>query len=384
MSAEAEDDYFADGVAEDIITALSHVPWIFVIARNSSFSFKGLSVDMRKIGRDLGVRYVLEGSVRRSGARLRVTGQLIDAGTGAHIWAERYDGVVEDIFDLQDRISESVVAAIAPEIQTAEIRRGLRKPPDNLDAYDMCLRGQNALHLGRMAEADDWLARAADAAPDFAKARALRAWIGTLSHLYGKSPAGEHRRALLALAEDALAAQPDDPEVVAYAGYAAGFLGRDPRRGLVLVEQATQRCPSFAWAWASSSMLSAYLGLADQALERAAVALRLSPRDPLAFRVYTAMVIAHFLKGDHAAHLDCCVKGAALNPRSMNFQYHRAIALTELGRLDEAAEARSRTLDLAPDFSVGKYIRYVVDNIGVADVLARRMEDGLRKAGFPE
>ena len=153
MSAEADDDYFADGITEDIITALAYVPWIFVIARNSSFTYKGLAVDVRKVGRELGVRYVLEGSVRRSGKRLRVTGQLVDAETGNHIWAERYDGVVEDIFDLQDRISAAVVAAIAPEIQGAEIDRAVHKETASLDAYDAYLRGLNAINLGRLDEA---------------------------------------------------------------------------------------------------------------------------------------------------------------------------------------------------------------------------------------
>jgi adenylate cyclase len=159
---------------------------------------------------------VLEGSVRRGGQRLRVTGQLLDAESGAHIWAERYDGVVEDLFDLQDRISEAVVRAIAPEIRAAEIQRCLRKPPENLDAYDMYLRGQNALHLGHLDDAFDWLSKAIETAPDFAKAKALSSWLGTAGHLYGRRSTEDTRDVSLKNAYEAMELEPSDPEVTAY------------------------------------------------------------------------------------------------------------------------------------------------------------------------
>jgi adenylate cyclase len=180
LSSDPEQDYFADGITEDIITGLSRVPWIFVIARNSSFSYKGLAIDVRRIGRELGVRYVLEGSVRKAGQRLRVTGQLIDAESGAHIWADRIDGTLEDVFDLQDRITEAVVGAIAPEIRSAEIERAARKRPESLDAYDHFLRAQAAINQFRLREADTRLAAALDLAPDYRDAMALRAWIRTI------------------------------------------------------------------------------------------------------------------------------------------------------------------------------------------------------------
>lgn len=333
MSREDEDDYFADGVTEDITVALSHVPWVFVIARNSSYSYKGLSLDVRQIGRELGVRYVLEGSIRRSTNRLRITAELIDAETGTHIWAKHFDGVLEDIFDLQDEVSAAVVTSIAPEIQSAEIKRVLRKPTENLGAYDMYLRGQHALHLGRIENANEWFAKTLVAAPSFAKARAKRAWIATVWHLFGYNPAGDFRSESLAQARNALEQDPDDAEVVAYAGYTIGFLDGNPKYGLGLVEQAIEQCPSFAWAWASSSLLSSYLAAADPALEQAKIALRLSPRDPFAYRTYIAVSLAHIVKGDHEALLESGNKGVSLNPRPINSHYHRAVALAQLGRM---------------------------------------------------
>ena len=146
MSGDPEQDYFADGMVEEIITALSRMRWLFVIARNSSFTYKGRAVDVKQVGRELGVRYVLEGSVRKAGNRVRITGQLIDASTGAHLWADRFDGGLEDIFDLQDQVTASVVGAIAPKLEQAEIERAKRKPTESLDAYDYFLRGMAAFH----------------------------------------------------------------------------------------------------------------------------------------------------------------------------------------------------------------------------------------------
>lgn len=384
MSSEDEDDYFADGVTEDITVALSKVPWVFVIARNSSYSYKGLSIDVRQIGRELGVRYILEGSIRRSSKRLRITAELIDAESGAHIWAKRFDGVLEDVFDLQDEVSAAVVASIAPEIQSAEIKRVLRKSPENLDAYDMYLRGQNALHLGRIENARNWFEKALIAAPGFSKARAKRAWIATVWHYFGKNVTGDYRTESLALARSALEQEPDDPEVVAYSGYTIGFLDRKLTYGLELVEQAIEQCPNFAWAWASSSLLSSYTAAADQALERAEVALRLSPRDPFAFRTYIAISLANIVKEDYEALLESGNKGVSLNPRPINFHYHRAIALAQLGRMDEAKAARNLVLDIDPSFRITEYVSYCRNDIGVSDGLNDPLEIGLRRAGFPE
>ncbi|CUH45865.1 adenylate/guanylate cyclase domain-containing protein [Ruegeria atlantica] len=384
ISDEDKDEYFADGVTEDITVALSHVPWVFVIARNSSYSYKGLSVDVRRIGSELGVRYILEGSIRRSSNRLRISAELIDAETGAHIWAKRYDGVLEDVFDLQDEVSTEVVSSIAPEIQSAEIKRVLRKQPKNMNAYDMYLRGQHALHLGRIEDATEWFEASLAEAPEFAKARAKLAWISTVWHYFGKSPSGDDRIKSLELARGALEQDTDDSEVLAYSGYTIGFLDRKPAYGLDLVEQAIDKSPSFAWAWASSSLLYSYIAAADQALERARVALRVSPRDPFAFRTYIAVSLANIVKGDYEALLRSGDKGISLNPRAINFHYHRAIALAQLGRMNEAENARNLVLEIDPGFRISEYISYCRDEIGVSDGLNVPLENGLRMVGFPE
>jgi adenylate cyclase len=383
MSPQGDDEYFADGITEDIITALAYVPWIFVIARNSSFSYKGLSIDVRRVGTELGVQYVLEGSVRRSGDRLRVTGQLVDAESGAHIWAERYDGVVEDIFDLQDQISEAVVAAIAPEIEHAEIYRAVRKNPESLDGYDMYLRGKDALQLVRINDAHEWFAKSLEREPTFAKAMAMKAWLGTAVHLYGYVNSDKSRDISLSLAQEAMQLEAKDPEVLAYAGYTIGFFEGNPLRGLYYLEQATKISPSFAWAWASSSMMSSFAGLSDQSLEHATMALRLNPRDPMAFRVHLAMTLAYIGKGDFACALERAEAGLALNPRIVSTLRLKIICLSELGHKAEANRQLEYYLSMAPNFRTDEFINSFRNLIGCAESVWRPLREYMINVGFP-
>lgn len=328
LSADREQDYFADGVTEDIITGLSHVPWLFVISRNSSFSYRGLAVDVRRIGRELGVRYILEGSVRRGGNRLRVTGQLVDAESGKHIWADRYDGTLEDMFDLQDRITEAVVTAIAPEIRNAEIERAARKRPDNLGAYDHFLRALAAVNRMRFDDAEESLDAAISLSPGFALAKAMRAWCGTVMWRPRFETDDQDIEAALRLAEDALQMPDAGPEAQAYAGYTVAYFGIDFARGLGHVEHAIEACPSFVWAWASSSLLHAYGGHADEAIEHGQQALRLSPRrDPMAFRIYMALSFAHLAVQDFHKLLEHARLGRALNNRVLIFNRMEIIGL---------------------------------------------------------
>ncbi|MFN3260938.1 MAG: adenylate/guanylate cyclase domain-containing protein [Pikeienuella sp.] len=384
MSAAAEDDYFADGVTEEITSALAHVPSLFVIARNSSFTYKGLNVDVREVGRALGVRYVLEGSVRRGGARLRVTGQLVDAETGKHIWAERFDGGVEDIFDLQDRIAGEVAAAIAPEIRSAEIARGLRKRPENLDAYDLYLRAQDALNRSRIEEAWELLAKAEEAAPGYAKAMALRAWLTTIGHMFGELTAEETHETGRRLARRALDLDGSDPEVAAYAGYAIGFLEAAHDQALRLLEETTARCPSFAWAWISSSFLSVYVGDAEAAIRKAETGLRLSPRDPLAFRAYIALCLAHVILADYGKVLDYSSRGLSMNPRASLMLRYRLLACQKLGMREEAEMARQRHEEIYPEFRISEYLTIARDNLKSDPRLWSAVVSALREAGFPE
>ncbi|MEM6311321.1 MAG: adenylate/guanylate cyclase domain-containing protein [Pseudomonadota bacterium] len=385
LSQDEDDGYFADGVTDDIINALTYVPWIFVIARNSTFSYKGLRADVRRVGRELGVRYILQGSVRRSGSRIRVTGQLTDSVSGANIWADRFDGGTEDIFDLQDQVTDSVVRAIAPEIKSAEIKRVLRKRPDSLNAYDMYLRGQNALHLGNLDEADQWLIKSTEIAPDYAKALALRGWISTAGSLFGRNLTPEIQKAGHAAAKRALELEPDDCEVSAYAGYAHGFHMADPTVGLRYVEEATEACPSFAWAWASSCMLCTFLARADDAIERADQALRLSPKDPMMFRIHISKALAYLVKDDFDRMMECADIGLSLNPNAaFIFLRYKAMAFAEMGDMDHAKAACDKAMQLVPDFDVWSFAQHATENIGVSPVLRDKYVSALLQSGFPE
>jgi adenylate cyclase len=385
MSADSEQEYFADGITEDIITGLSYVPWLFVVARNSSFTFKGLSVDAREIGRQLGVRYLLEGSVRRAGSRLRVTGQLIDAGSGGHLWAGRYDGAVEDVFDLQDRITEEVVAAIAPEIRQAEMARAGRKRPDSLDAYDHYLRALAALNRVRIDEAMDSLERSIRLAPGYAKARALRAWGVTISPLISRSLDFDAVKAAGTEVEDILDSLETDPEDEAYAGYVLAFSNRDYARGLRLVERTTERCPSFAWAWTSAAALHAYRGNTAEAIAHARQALRLSPSDPMAFRTYMPFCHAYITTGEFENVLSYARKAQQLNPRATLFLRMEIVALAHLGRIEEAREVGRRFMAAAPGFRVTHYHDTTANlSLFFAPRLSERIVEGLRLAGVPE
>jgi adenylate cyclase len=384
MSPEDDDGWFADGIAAEIISALAHVPWIFVIARNSSFSYKGLNVDVRKIGADLGVRYLLEGTVRRSGGRVRVAVQLVDAESGRYIWTDKHDSGLEDLFDLQDQIAERVVRAIAPEIRLAEVERAKRKRPDNLDAYDYYLRGQDALNHARLDDAARWLEQAIDAAPTFGKALALRGWMYTMSHQFGVLATAEDRGEGLRLARTALECTPSDAEVAAFAGYTMVFLTGEHEAGLRLVDDATARCPSFAWGWVSGSLLCVYLGRPEDAIRRAEVGLRLSPRDPVAYRAHTAMCLACIMQGDFAGVLANATIGHRLVPRASLFVRYRMIALFRLGRLDEAAALRPLHDELVPNFRVGPYVDVVRTTVGLDERLWQPMRGALLDLGFPE
>jgi adenylate cyclase len=385
MSGDPAQEYFSDGITEDIIISLSYVPWLFVVARNSSFTYKELAVDVREIGRQLGVRYVLEGSVRRAGSRLRVSGQLIDAESRDHLWAARYDGAIEDLFDLQDRITNDVVNAIAPEIRSAEIARAGRKRPDSLDAYDHYLKAIAAIHHARIDEAEKHLDEAIRLAPGYAKAKAMRAWCVTLAPWISQYVDPAEVQAAGTAAEEVLETLDTDPEDEAYAGYVLAFSGKDPARGLRLVERAIERCPSFAWAWESSAMMHAYRGDSEKAVERARHALRLSPNDPMAFRSHMALGFAQIAAGNFAEALTSAQHGKELNPRMLLFLRFEMVALAHMGRLDEAREVCARHMEMAPGFRVRNYIDASKHlRTFLSDKVRLPMIEGLRLAGMPE
>src|SRR5450759_4230868 len=282
MSGDAEQEYFADGMVEDIITALSRMRWLFVIARNSSFTYKGRTVDVKQVGRELGVRYVLEGSVRKSVNRVRITGQLIDALTGTHLWADRFDGALEDIFDLQDRVTASVVSAVAPKLERVEIERAKRKPTESLDAYDYYLRGvASAIPYTREGdnEALRLFYRAIELDPDFAVAYGWAAWI----FVTRKSNGWMTDRALeiaeaVRLGRRAVELGDDDAAALCWGGFALAYVAYELDDGIAYVDRALVLNPNLAAAWYVSAWLRVYIGEPEDAIERLALTYHAAAR----------------------------------------------------------------------------------------------------------
>jgi TolB-like protein/class 3 adenylate cyclase len=301
MSGDPEQEYFVDGMAEDIITALSRMRWLFVIARNSSFTYKGRAVDLKQVGRELGVRYVLEGSVRKATNRMRITGQLIDTATGAHLWADRFDGGLEDVFDLQDRVTTNVVGAIAPTLERAEIERAKRKPTERLDAYDYFLRGMASVHQWT-SDANDGALRmfrkAIELDPDFASAYGMAAWCytwrwinrWTIDRVQETAEATRLARRAVDLGED-------DAVALERGGYALAFVTHDLGGGAALIDRALSINPNLASGWHSSGWLRDFLGEPEVAIKHLEHGKRLSPLDPFVFRAYAGLACAHLLAG---------------------------------------------------------------------------------------
>ncbi len=385
MSGDPEQEYFADGMAEDIITALSRLHWLVVIARTSSFEFKGQNLDVREIARRLDVQYVLEGSVRKAGARVRITGQLIDASSGTHLWADRFDGDLADIFDLQDKITESVVGAIEPKMLSAEIERSKRKRPDNLDAYDLYLRALPHFYASTREGSDkalELLEKALDHDPEFASANALAAWccFNRVTHAWSASPKEERDKGIK-LARVAIEADSDDPTALANAGWALATLAHDLKMGAAAIDRAVELSPNNANVVSVSGWIRTYIGDQEFALSRCKLALRLSPSDPLAYRFLTGAATASLLMGqfEDAAALG---EGARRIYTKWGPTFRTlAAAYAQLGRRKEATEALSRLMELEPSVTVSHYR----NRLPYQDAeQAERLWDGLRMAGLPE
>jgi TolB-like protein len=351
MSGDPEQDYFADGIVEDITTGLSRIKWLFVIARNSSSVYKGNAVDVRKVGRELGVRYVLEGGVRKAGQRLRITAQLVDATTGAHVWADRFDGAFEDVFDLQDQITDRVVAAVEPNVQKSEIERSRQKRPDNLDAYDLYLRARpytasQSAEEGKIAIG--FLEEALRIDPDYAAAHALIAWC--YEWCYSRAGFDEsNKTAALSHARAAIKGKTDDANALAIAGFVIVMLDKD-QAGLNAIDRALAINPSCATALFVGSAANAMMGRSVPALSYANRALRLSPFDLLVSVAHTAQGIASLQEGraaEAAVYLDHSVEA---NPTLSSFRFFAACAHALAGELDTAISRANEGLAMEPDF----------------------------------
>jgi adenylate cyclase len=382
MSGDAEQDYFADGMVEDIITGLSRIKWLFVIARNSSFAYKGRAVDVKQAGRELGVRYILEGSVRRAGSRVRVTGQLVEAETGRHVWAERYDRTLDDVFALQDELTMSVVAAIEPSLRQAEAERVKRKRPENLDAYDLVLRAMPEVYTAMpdgAARALPLLERALALEPDYALAHGFDAWCHEILFIRGGARE-ENRLGAARHAAAAIAHGRDDALALAMGGFALGMVAHDREAARQAFEAALAVSPSCALAYGFGSVVMAIGGDAARAIEWGERALRLSPFDPMRFGMCFAIAISHLQRGEHEEAAEWARQVFQANP---NWSYaHVLLAATQArrGRRDAAKEAASRVLELQPGFTIGGMFAAA----GYHPSVARPLSEALRAAGLPE
>ena len=298
MSGDPEQEYFADGMVEDIITALSRFKSLFVIARNSSFTYKGKSVDIKQVGRELGVRYVLEGSVRKAGSRVRITGQLIEAATGRHLWADKFDGALEDVFALQDQMTTSVVGLLAPTLEQAEIERAKHKPTDKLDSYDFYLRGMALANKSRHPEARELFRKAFEQDPEFGAAYAMAAWTLLRQQASGGIPlTAEMGTEAIRLANLGSRFANDDAFALPRSGHVLAYLAHEYDRGASMVEQAVALNPNHAIAWFSRGWVSLMCGEAERAIESFDRMIRLSPLDPLRIGAWTGSSFASFHLG---------------------------------------------------------------------------------------
>jgi adenylate cyclase len=382
MSGDPEQAYFADGIVEDIITGLSRMKWLFVIARNSSFTYKGRAVDVKQVGRELGVRYVLEGSLRKAGGRVRITAQLIETTTGTHVWAERYDGALDDIFELQDQITISVVGAIEPSLRQAEIEHSKRKRPENLDAYDFYLRALPHAQVAMPGDGEKALSllhQSLALQPDYAAAHALAAWCYEQRYIRGglheadKTAGLEHARA-------ALESGADDPTTLATAGFVIGLIEHDYETAMNAIEHALALNGSSALALGLGATILAHAGKTAEAIAYGERALRLSPHDPTIYLPLTALGIAHCAAGNFEEAAAACNKAAQANPRFSPVCVVQTAALIRLGRASEAKAAARRVLELEPGFSIAEFVRA---HTGRKEIWTP-IGDALREAGLPE
>ncbi len=386
MSGDPEQDYFADGMVEDIITALSRMSSLLVIARNSSFTYKGRAVDVKQVGRELGVRYVLEGSVRKAANRVRITGQLIDAATSAHLWADRFEGSLENIFDLQDQVTASVVGKIAPKLEQAEIERAKRKPTANLDAYDYYLRAMASLYQWTRASNDEALRllyKAIELDPNFATAHGVAAWCYVWRKTQGwVTDRAQDTAESTRLARLAVDLGKDDAVALSAGGYALAHITGDHDGAIAYIERALALNPNLAGTWLNSGWVRTWRGEWQVAIEHLARAMRLSPLDPILFRMQGATALAHFFAGHDDEASAWAEKAYRENPNLQQALRVAAASHALAGRTAETAKVVARVRQLDPGLRVSN-LKDRLPPLHRPQDLARYV-DGLRKAGVPE
>jgi len=383
MSVEPGQDYLADGIVEAITATLSRIRSFFVIARNSASAYKGHAANARDIGRQLGVAYLLEGSVQKAGARIRISVQLVETEGGANVWTGRHDGTLDDIFDLQDRITEQVAGALQPSIRIAEIERSRRKRPQDLGAYDYAMRAMPhvwALEEEESAKALELLDKALEIDPEYPLALSLAGWCHAQRSVYTWAADIEESQSLaLSQAEHAAQLSGDDPLILTVLG-AVHTLLHNLGTARVLLERALAIDPNSAWAWSRLGWVDAYSDQSKPAIDKFERALRLSPLDPMNFNNYVGIASAHVVEQDYDQAVAFFRRGLEERPHAKWLYRHLAEALSGAGRMEEAKQAYAQMLRTYPDLTASKFRQAMVFSPAVLD----RMVDNLRKLGLPE
>jgi TolB-like protein len=385
FSADPEQIYFADGMVDEIITALSRIRWLFVIARTSSFTYRDRPIDVRQVGRELDVLYVLEGSVRKAENRVRIMAQLIDAKTGAHLWAERFEGAIDDVFDLQDQITSCVVGSIAPKLQEAEIERVRLKPTESLVAYDYFLRGTASFHRFTRQATDEALRlfrHATQLDPEFTMPYGMAAlcYCRRKAACWWTDPLSEIAEAVR-FARRAVEFGNDDAIALSAGGWALAYVGTDLDSGMAFLDRALMLNPNLASAWMFSGWTRIFVGEQDTAIEHFAESMRMSPRDPLIVMAQTGTAFAHLLarRYDEAS----AWAEAALRDHPNYFFANVACACARAltGRFEDARTIMTRVRKINPTLRISNLKDF--EPLRRAEDLATWAE-GMRQAGLPE
>jgi adenylate cyclase len=382
MSGDPEQEYFADGLVEDITTGLSRFKWLFVIARNSTFAYKGRSIDIKQVGRELGVRYLLEGSVRKAASQVRVTVQLIETDERTHIWAERYDRALNDIFALQDEITTSTVAAIEPSLRQAEIERAKRKRPENLDAYDLVLRATSFAYTGMpegASQAMPLLERALALDSNYALAHGQIAYCHEILYLRA-GRREENRLAAIRHGHAAITLGPDDATALTYGGIAIGLVEHNRPLAIDAFEAALALSPSAASAYLWGALILGWGAQAERAIEWGERGIRFSPFDPWVTAAFHGICLGHFMRGRYEESATAARGAIRSKPGFSISHFLLAAVLVKIGSMDEAKAAAERGLELQPNYSSGGQCAA----IGAVPELAAPLIEAMRAAGLPE
>jgi TolB-like protein/class 3 adenylate cyclase len=385
MTGDAEQEYFVDGMVEEVTTAIARLPWLFVIARNSAFTYKGKSVDVKQVAQELGVRYVLEGSVRKAGNRVRITGQLIDTTTGAHIWADRFDGALDDIFELQDQVASSVAGAIEPKLRRSEIERASHKQTANLTAYDLYLRALAQSYRFTqegVAEAVVLARRALAIDASYAPAAAMVGWCRMLQQVQGRGAlSAVDIDEACRLARQVLEAERDDAETISQAAWTLFILASEAAMAAAALDRALALNPNAAHAWMVRGHIHASRNQPEAAIDAVEWARRLSPFDPYTFLYAHIIAVAHLVARRFERAIEWAERALHEQPRMVQTMRVKVVALAHLGRLDDACAELGRTFAIDPKLTTADYRKYA--RFSAPEVLELYVT-GLRLAGLPE